>query len=79
MIFIGSLLTEVWVNLLRHETVPVVNFLWKFLSTLHVKVTSSPTSQEWCISFHLNKEFYELNLSAFSSIFDFPPSLDLDR
>jgi len=30
------------------------------------------------ILFYLNREFYELNFSAFNSMFDFPPSLDLD-
>ena len=36
-----------------------------------------PRCQEGYISFYLNKEFHELNLSAFNSIFRFPPSMDL--
>jgi len=47
----------------------------EFLTTLHVEVMGNPQCQERYISFYLNREFYELNLSAFNSIFGFPPSL----
>jgi len=42
-----------------------------------VEITSGPCGQEGYISFYLNRKFYKLNLSAFNSIFDFPPSMDL--
>ena len=38
---------------------------------------SGPCCQEGYISFYLNREFYELNLSACNSIFGFSPSIDL--
>ena len=53
------------------------NFPLKFLGTLHMEVTSGPWCQERCISFYLNGEFYEVNLSAFNSIFDIQPSTNL--
>jgi len=37
----------------------------KFLSALLVEVTSGSRCQDGYIFFHLNWEFYELNLSAF--------------
>ena len=40
----------------------------EFLSTLHVEVTSGPRCQEGYISFYLNREFYELNLSSFNGM-----------
>jgi len=49
----------------------------EFMSTLHVKVTSGAQCQEGYISFYLQGQFYELNLSAFNEIFGFPPSLDV--
>jgi len=49
----------------------------EFLSTLHVEVMSGPRCQEGYISIYLNKEFYELNLRAFNSTFDFPLSMNL--
>ena len=49
----------------------------EFLSTLHVEVTSDPRCQEGYIFFYLNRKFYELNLSAFNSIFGFIPSMDM--
>jgi len=49
----------------------------EFLSTLHVEVTSGPRFEEGYIFFYLNREFYELNLSAFNNIFGFLPSMDL--
>ena len=49
----------------------------EFLSTLHVEVTSGPRCQEGNIFFYHNREFYELNLSFFNSIFGFPPSMGL--
>ena len=63
MTFVGYLLG-------RHLTL-------EFLCTLLVEVTSGSRCQETYISFYLIKEFYELNLSAFNSIFSFPPSMDL--
>ena len=49
----------------------------EFLNTLYVEVTSGSCCQEGYISFCLNREFYELNLHAFNSIFGFPPSMEL--
>ena len=49
----------------------------EFLSTLHVEVTSGAQHQVGCILFHLQGQFYELNLSAFNEIFGFPLSLDV--
>jgi len=49
----------------------------KFLSKLHVEVTRGPRCQEGYIYLYLNREFYEPNLSAFNSVFGFPPSIDL--
>jgi len=49
----------------------------KFLSTLHVKVIKGPQCQEGYISFYLQGKFYESNLSAFSEIFGFSPTLDV--
>jgi len=49
----------------------------EFLSTLRVEVTRGPQCQVGCISFYLQDQFYELNLGTFSSIFSFPPSMDL--
>ena len=49
----------------------------EFLSTLYVDVIRVPCYQESYISFYLNREFYELHLSAFNTIFGCPPSLDL--
>ena len=46
------------------------DLILEFLGTLHVEVMRY-------ISFYLNMELYELNLGAFNSIFDFPPSMDL--
>jgi len=48
----------------------------ELLSTLYVEVMSGPQCQEGYISFYLNREFYELDLSAFNSIFGFTPSTD---
>jgi len=79
MIFVSCLLMGVWVNLLRFKIIHIVNLLWNSLSTLHVEVTSGPRCQEGYILFYLNREFYELNSSAFNSIFHFPPSLDLNQ
>jgi len=53
------------------------DLILKFLSTLHVEMTSGPHCQEGYISFYLNRDFYKLNLSAFNSILAFPPSMDL--
>ena len=53
------------------------NLTLEFLSTLHVEVTQEPQCQADYISFYLQGQFYELNLSAFNDIFGFPPSLDL--
>jgi len=49
----------------------------EFLSMVHVEVMSGPRCQEGYILFYLNRKFYKLNLSAFNSIFNFPPSNDL--
>jgi len=49
----------------------------EFLSTLHVEVTSGAQCQEGYISFYLQGQFYEMNLSAFNEIFGFLPSLDV--
>ena len=49
----------------------------EFLRTLDVEVMSGPRCQEGYSSFYLNREFYELNLSAFNSIFGFLPSMDI--
>jgi len=46
-------------------------------STLHVDVTSGAQRQEGYISFYLQGQFYELNLSTFNEIFGFSPSLDV--
>jgi len=43
----------------------------EFLSTLHVEFMSGPRCQNGYISFYLDREFYELNLSVFNSIFGF--------
>ena len=42
-----------------------------------MEVMTGSHYQEGYISFYLNREFLELNLSVFKSIFDFPPSIDL--
>jgi len=47
------------------------------MSILHVGPASDPWHQEGCISLYLNREFYELNLSAFNEVFGFPNSVDL--
>ena len=76
MIFIGRLLEAGWDILeIRDHTYQDVTL--EFLSTLHVEVTSGPRCQESYISFYLNREFYDLNLSVFNSVFGFPPSMDL--
>ena len=49
----------------------------EFLSALHVDVTSGPQCQEGYLSFYLNRDFCELNLIAFNSMFGFPPNMDL--
>jgi len=48
-----------------------------FLRTVHVDVTSDPRCEEGYISFYLNREFYEYNLSVFNSIFDFSASMNM--
>jgi len=50
---------------------------FEILSMLHMEVMGGPRCQEGYISFYLNKEFYELNLSAFNSTFGFPLGMDL--
>ena len=49
----------------------------EFLNTLQVEVMSWPCCQEGYISFYLDREFYELKLTAFNSVFDFSLSMDL--
>jgi len=49
----------------------------EFFITLYVEVMSGPRCQEAYIFFYLNREFYELNFSAFNSIFGFSLSIDL--
>jgi len=44
-----------------------------------MEVMSGPRCQEGYISFYINRDFFELNLNAFNSTFNFSPCLDLDR
>ena len=49
----------------------------EFLSILHVDVIRGSQCEDGYISFHMQGQFYELNLSIFNEISSFPPSLDL--
>jgi len=60
---------------MRHHTYQ--DLIQEFLCTLYVKVVKGPQCQEGYISFYLQGQFYELNLSAFNELFGFSPSLDV--